>query len=297
MEELFYHLKTLWLFTLRDVPAMVIPQTIFGILIALSGNVTMAIESPSYSSVFRRLPNVVFWNWMNVLLFSLANQRLPEAILEDKINKPWRPLPAKRITPLQARRVLLCVIPTVFTVSLKMGSLYEALFLMVGTWMYNDLGGADESFLVRNFMNALGFMCYSSASMGLATGLTYDYFKYDTKVWLVLVGLSIFTTIQVMDLADMEGDASRNRKTLPLLYGEGAARWSIVVFALFWSILFPYCWQVGKAGYALSISSGCFLSARVLFFRGVAQDKTNFVVWSLWNVSLYFLPVLKRLCQ
>jgi 4-hydroxybenzoate polyprenyltransferase len=253
----------------------------------------MAVEPPTFTVVLSRLPSIICWNWTNVLLFSVANQRLPEAITEDILNKSWRPLPAKRITPFQARRVLLCIIPIVFILSLTIGNLHEALFLMVGSWMYNDLGGADEHFLVRSFMNALGFMCYGSASIVLATGHTHEYFKYDTKIWLVLVGLSIFTTIQIMDLADVEGDASRNRKTLPLLYGERVTRWSIAVFTLFWSIVCPSYWQVGNLGFVVSIFSGCFLSIRVLLFRSIAQDKTNFKVWSLWNIGLYFLPFLK----
>ncbi|KAF2645496.1 hypothetical protein P280DRAFT_486664 [Massarina eburnea CBS 473.64] len=285
--------KTLFLFTLRDIPALVIPQTTFGITIALAGTVTLN-TSQSYTEILQRIPLVVFWNWINVLLFSISNQRLPDSVLEDTVNKPWRPLPSRRITPAQARQLLLVVIPMALFTGALLGGVPEATLLMVLTWMYNDLGGADESPIIRNLLNALGITCYSSASAIIAAGGDRQNLNKDTQFWLGVVPGIIFTTLQIMDLADMAGDASRDRKTLPLIYGEGFTRWTIISFVLGWSVACPCVWDTGSIGHLICITMGAWLSLRTHFCRGVLQDKRNFKLWSLWTMTLYSLPLMRK---
>lgn len=41
---------------------------------------------------------------------------------------------------------------------------------MILTWMYNDLGAAEETFLVRNISNALGFICFEAGAAQVACG-------------------------------------------------------------------------------------------------------------------------------
>ncbi|KAF1959199.1 hypothetical protein CC80DRAFT_406894, partial [Byssothecium circinans] len=285
---------TLWLFTLRDIPALIIPQTTFGITIALSGNITTNIPQ-HYLWIIKRIPLVAFWNWINVLLFSISNQRLPDSLLEDTLNKPWRPLPSHRISPAQARRLLLVVIPLALLAAAFLGGLPEPLLLMVMTWMYNDLGGADESPVIRNLLNALGIACYSSASAIVASGHDRQNLKSDTQLWLLVVAGIVFTTLQIMDLADMAGDASRGRNTLPLLYGKDTTRSTIIFFVLGWSIICPLMWGVGVVGKAVCVVAGCWLSLRTHLRRGIAEDKVNFKIWSVWTMVLYLLPLMKRL--
>ncbi len=94
--------------------------------------------------VIARAPLVVLYNWGNLLIFDLANQRTPESAEEDRINKPHRPLPTGRMTPLQARRLLLASLPVVLTINYFLGPWIETALLFTLTWMYNDLGGGDE---------------------------------------------------------------------------------------------------------------------------------------------------------
>ncbi|OAK97443.1 hypothetical protein IQ06DRAFT_358884 [Phaeosphaeriaceae sp. SRC1lsM3a] len=144
---------------------------------------------------------------MNALLFVIANQRLPDSIVEDRVNKAWRPIPAGQLTANQARRMLLVVIPLVFVGCLCLGGMVETVAMMVQTWMYNDLGGADEMYIVRNIINALGFKCYSSGSTYVAAGihtLTAQAYK-----WIAIVGAIVFTTLSMQDLPDVKGDAAR----------------------------------------------------------------------------------------
>jgi hypothetical protein len=85
------------------------------------------------------------WNWCNLLVFNIANQRLPDSVIEDQINKPWRPMPSGRLSSDEARQLLLSVLVlSLVTISL-IGAFEDALWMIALTWIYNDLGGADVS--------------------------------------------------------------------------------------------------------------------------------------------------------
>ncbi|KAF6223097.1 hypothetical protein HO173_013310 [Letharia columbiana] len=85
-----YDLYSIWLFTYSDLKTIVGPKTAFGIFNSLQAS---AFDLPclQYSTALKRLPLVVFWTWINLLPFSIDNQRQPEAIREDgpknEINK------------------------------------------------------------------------------------------------------------------------------------------------------------------------------------------------------------------
>jgi 4-hydroxybenzoate polyprenyltransferase len=229
---------------------------------------------------------------LNVLLFDIANQRLPDSIVEDRVNKAWRPIPAGRITPSEARRLLLVVIPLVFVGSLFLGGVVETVAMMVLTWMYNDLGGADEIYVVRNIINALGFMCYSSGSTDVAAGahsLTPQAYK-----WIAVVGGVIFSTLSMQDLPDVEGDAARGRRTSPLVMGDAWSRWEIAIPVFLWSIICPVFWNVTWLGYVIPSCVGVWLAVRILRFRTVARDKVSWQIWCLWTGVLYALPLWTR---
>lgn len=286
-----YHLRTIWLITVNDLKSIVAPETAFGIFSALAPTLTTHPD-PTIFTVFSRLPHVILWNWLNVLLFDIANQRLPNSILEDSVNKPWRPIPTGRLTPDEARRLLLVVIPVVFGATLWLGGMWEAVAMMVLTWMYNDLGAADEVYVVRNIINALGFMCYSSGATAVAAG------EYELTprayTWIAIVGAIIFSTLSMQDLPDVEGDAARGRLTSPLVHGDTFARWSIAIPILFWSFFCPYFWEVGWMGYAIPLVFGGWLAGRILKFRNVAGDKKSWQMWCFWTGVLYALPLFAK---
>jgi hypothetical protein len=84
-------LYTLWLFTKSDIVTFVRPNTVFGIFGALSGlrTSTTTIHHNTHQ-ILSHLPHVVAFNWLNLLIFDIANQCLPAALAEDSLNKPWR---------------------------------------------------------------------------------------------------------------------------------------------------------------------------------------------------------------
>lgn len=291
--SVFYHIRTVWLVTRNDLKSIVIPETAFGIFSALSGPVLTTNSSPQVHVVLSRLPLVILWTWLNVLIFDLANQRLTSSVLEDSINKPWRPLPSGRMTVSQARRFLLTILPAIFLVTLYLGGLEETVAMMVLTWMYNDLGGADESYVVRNIINAFGFMCYSSGATLVACGFGEHSLNPVAYQWLAIVGGIVFSTLQMQDMADQEGDQARGRGTVPLILGDGPARWTIMVPVMTWSIVCPMFWKLHPYAFIIPLLLGTTLSLRLYFLRTVAADKQTWKLWNVWISSIYLLPLIK----
>ncbi|KAI9876589.1 MAG: hypothetical protein M1830_006167 [Pleopsidium flavum] len=289
-----FHLNTLWLFTCNDLKSIVGPETAFGIFSALSGPLMTTNESPDFSTIVSRIPRVILWLWLNLLLFNISNQSLPGSVIEDSINKPWRPLPSKRLSLVQARRLLLAIIPAVFITTLYLGGMEVSVVLMVLTWMYNDLGGADENYVIRNLLNLFGFVCYSLGALMVACDQRRFSLTPAAYQWLTIVGLIVLTTLQTQDLSDQEGDRARGRRTIPLIMGDWTARWTIALPVVAWSFFCPAFWKLGIYSYIIPVAIGGLVAFRVLMIRSVAGDKLSWKMWCLWTVSLYLLPLCKN---
>src|ERR1700679_404923 len=79
-----YYAYTLWLFTFSDLKTTILPVTLFGFAAALSGPLMTTVnKSPTVYELFSRLPIVLFVTWLKVLVGTIANQRLPNSIVED----------------------------------------------------------------------------------------------------------------------------------------------------------------------------------------------------------------------
>ena len=288
-----YFLRTLWLFTLSDIKTFVIPETAFGILSALSGPAVTTVPNPRLGPILARVAHTVTWTWLNTLLFTLANQRLPASIVEDKLNKPSRPLPAGRITSTQTRRLLMVSIPAVVLVTIFLGGQEETLILIALTWIYNDLGGADENYLVRNLINGFAHPAYSAGATKVACGNTLCALNKAGYKWVAMIGAVIFSTLQVQDLKDQEGDRARGRSTAPLVLGSRVARWTVAVPVMVWSMVCPTYWMLDVWGFIAPVTLGCLVVVRLFLWRDVAADRLTWKFWSLWMMSLYLLPLLK----
>ena len=185
--NLKFHLYTLWLFTYSDLKTIVSTQTAVGIFSALAGSSLTTNQTPHFIPILSRTPHVLLWNWLNLLCFNIANQRLPKSIIEDSINKPFRPLPSKRLTPEEARRTLFLAVPCCLLAIYFIGAFDEASWMVVLTWMYNDLGGADEGYMFRNLLQAGGFICHARGSTLVTAGITHGLGPY-ASVWFVMIG-------------------------------------------------------------------------------------------------------------
>lgn len=285
---------TLWLFTASDMKTFVFPETAFGIFSALTGPLLTTNDSPSFTAILWRIPYVVLWTWLNTLVFDLANQRLPGSILEDTLNKPWRPLPAGRISQDQTRRLLFLAIPiSLGVIHWGIGATEETVILFCMNWMYNDLGGSDDNFIVRNLIIAIAYILYGSGTLRVACNHPSCSMNTNAVVWLIVIACIIFTTMHVQDLKDMAGDRAKNRKTAPLVLGETCTRYILAVAILFWSVVCSVYWRLGHGVLVAMLAFGILLAIRVVLLRGMVADRTTWKLWSYWLASLYFLPWAK----
>ncbi|OTB02360.1 hypothetical protein M426DRAFT_74695 [Hypoxylon sp. CI-4A] len=272
------------------------PQSIFGAATAyaacLLSQPTTSYDTSSWLLI--RYPLALFWTWSNLLPFNIFNQLSIEAIEEDRINKPWRPLPSGMISRNQATALMLTHYVFAVIVGVSIGGLRQSLLLIaLGLW-YNGFGGADRSFIVRNVINAFGILSFASGAMEVALG-TPLLVNVPSMQWLGILASVIFSTVQIQDLYDMEGDSIRNRKTMPLVVGDLAARWWTALMISTFSVLCPAYWRLGWHGFALPLGLGTLITMRTLSYRTVEADKRTFQIWNAWMVSIYFLPLAQLL--
>ncbi|KAJ5577415.1 uncharacterized protein N7459_006379 [Penicillium hispanicum] len=291
--SLSYHLRTLWLLTYSDLAPVVLPHTIAGLANFWSGWVLLP-ESVSMENLplIRQSAFMIFWLWFNLLSFDLANQRLDDSVQEDMINKPWRPIPAKRLGREEARHLLMLVIALTLCFSSLVGGLRETLIMVMLNWFHNDLKGGDENFWFRNLLNALAFMDFITGA-SLILGGPRAMISPAGHIWTAIMGSCVFCTISVQDLGDQAGDEARGRHTAPLILGDLPCRVIIAVCAMICSLGAPFYLQVPALAHIGVLLLGLVVSGRTLFLKSVASDKATFRIWwSLWLVVLYALPTV-----
>ncbi|KAF2260599.1 hypothetical protein CC78DRAFT_555512 [Lojkania enalia] len=286
---------TIWLFTHSDLKTIVGPSTFFAIVCAKSGPVMMGGEYLPILLILRRVPITAFWVWCNLLPFAIDNQRQHGSVIEDEINKPWRPLPSKRLSQNDAVMIMLLFYAFAVLISLYLRGLLQCFALMgLGYW-YNDQNGADCHFITRNFINSCGYVCFASGALEVISNRSIYNLHPAAYQWLLIISIVIFTTIHSQDMADQEGDFLRSRWTLPLVIGDTAARTTLAVSLGIWSVICPAFWQLSAKNSAVTYLLGIIVGIRFLFKRYAEADKISFQIYNLWIVSIFSLPLLRSL--
>lgn len=90
--------------------------------IATSPVFGISIEKTASESLLK-IPTMICWNWINLLLFNIHNQRHAESVVTDTSSKPWRPIPSKRISAEESRMLLLILYPVMTLLCLAFGGL------------------------------------------------------------------------------------------------------------------------------------------------------------------------------
>lgn len=286
---------SIWLFTRSDIKTILAPSVCFGVLNMYSATSFELKSELAFLECLRRAPLMMFWVWLNLLPFNIDNQRKPIAIAEDNINKPWRTLPSKRMSPQQAETVMYITYACALFASTRIGGIRQCLALICLGFWYNRGKGADCGFLIRNLINGGGFLSFLSGAVEVGYGPA----AINTRMvqWLVIIGAVVFTTVQLQDMYDQAGDAARSRKTLPLVIGDVPARWVIAIMMVIWGVFCPYFWGGGilssnpsRSGILVSVLA-FVISLRSLSLHSVADDKKTFLLWNFWMVMLYTLPL------
>jgi 4-hydroxybenzoate polyprenyltransferase len=295
VHDALYQAHTLLLFTGDTMIDTVIPGTIFGVLTALSGP-TLNLPPQNLVVVLQNIPHILLWLWLMALQFCLQNQRSATSIEEDAINKPWRPLPAGRISATQAGHLLLVAYLATGCVSLHLNVLPMYIAWVVLSTMYNDTSIGDFSGVVRNVFCAAGFTCTFGGALSIALG-PYTPISYTAWRWTLLVTFGIIgTTIHISEFRDETGDRARGRRTIVIELGRRCALWTVVVTVAFWAMYVPLVFLGARWEAAvLSIGLGALVvgtTVRAVGLKGHKLDRQMYKLWCLWVCSFGGLPLL-----
>ncbi|KAL4811686.1 hypothetical protein BDW67DRAFT_189445 [Aspergillus spinulosporus] len=306
-QHLVYHIHTLYLFIFSDLKTIILPSTLFGIVNSLLspayGLDLGPNQTPSLTDALTRTPTVLLWIVLNFIPFAISNQNSLPAIAEDLVNKPWRPIPQRRITGSQAFVLMLAFHSLSQLYGLfapnGAGEHQSLLLLVLGTW-YNNLGGADSNPVTRNLINALGYICFTSGSLEVAIQRRLVFSLSDTSClsrWFLIITGIIFSTVHLQDMSYQVGDARRGRRTVPLVFGDGAARWTISIPMVVWGFVCPAFWGARwySPAFLMSLGLACAISSRVLVIRSVKGDRATFRLWNGWIALVFLMPLLVRL--
>ena len=163
--------------------------------------------------------------------------------------------------------------------------------MVLGRW-YNDHNGS-ESWVTRNFINAAGYLSFIYGALEVAID-SQAHLSEKAYQWFLMIGIIIFSTIQAQDIPDQAGDSARGRKTLPLVIGDMPARWSMALLLPIWSLLASAFWQLDAAVYFLPLTLSGLIAKRLLRYRDVANDELTFMMWNAWILTIYALPIMKK---
>lgn len=293
--SIWYNLSTLYFFTEGDFKCIIVPQSIFAISVVFS-SVSLVDTAPYEFNLGRtlsRIPLMVFWLWIHLLAEDISNQRLPEAIAEDVINKPWRPIPSGRLSAEEAQQILKVLIPAALLISAKLQSLEPSATFMTLVWLYNDLDCAGSGPLQRSLVNAAALACFGWGAVTTLTGSSKDVGRNAVLIhWIVLTAAVIMTTIHAQDFPDVAGDKIRGRKTIPLVFNEDWARGTLAALIIFWSMVCLVFWDVKSVVvWATLLGIGGTMSFKTTFNRTKCSDEIVWKLWCCWITVVYLLPV------
>ncbi|RAL07149.1 UbiA family prenyltransferase [Aspergillus homomorphus CBS 101889] len=290
---------SIWLFAVNDLQTIVIPSLIFGVTNA----------SAEKDLFLWRSSLVLAWLWLNLVCICIDNQRNDAAIAEDIVDKPWRPLPARRLSPDQAKTIMIfCWAGALLFSGCCSGGTGPAIALVAASYAYNQLGGGDF-LLSRNVLNACGYFCFNlgateialgeraSTSMGTSSDPLHQSLLPGVR-WALIVSAVIMSTMHIQDMYDQEGDAMRGRRTVPLVIGDLRARWTLVISMNIWGPLSCYLAGINITApiFALSCVLALTVAMRLFAFRDQSQDQRTFRVWNVWIAVIYIMPLFGT-CQ
>ncbi|KAH7384204.1 UbiA prenyltransferase family-domain-containing protein [Phaeosphaeria sp. MPI-PUGE-AT-0046c] len=290
-----YHAHTLYLFTADQVIDTVIPCTAFGTMAAMSG-IVLDVPLQDTTTILRRIPLVSLWVWVVILQFCVQNQRSSGSIAEDAINKPWRPMPTKRLTQVQANYLLTAthILALCLSHHLNVMPIFAVYYVLITA--YNDFGGGDRSGISRNLFCGAGFACYCSGALKVALGPDISISR-QAWAWTILYNMGVLaSTFHAQEFRDEVGDKARGRRTLVTEFGRKPALWSVIVTVLAWSIylplgLFHAKWIVAVLPFTFAMVLVA-VAVRAMTVRSNKLDRGLYKLWTLWMFSLCPLPLL-----
>ncbi|KAF6744380.1 UbiA prenyltransferase family-domain-containing protein [Ephemerocybe angulata] len=276
-KSLAYHLETCFLFTKSDIKTIIVPVSILGI-----GTAPLCRSQPVEHSL-----QAIFWLWIVLLQANLSNQTSsPE---EDAGNKPWRPIPAGRISLRNAVIAHRISIPACALLSLYFSPavLVSCLLFTFFLSLHNDFDGAKNGF-AKSLLNGFGYIMLALGTTLIAGCDRESDSLMETLHWKNFPELTIFffviiTTIHAQDFQDVEGDREVGRNTIPMILPE-ISRISMPILLPFWSVIIVFLCNPPALLGSIFVAFSMIIGFRFLLMRKVKEDEISYF---LYNVSAF----------
>ncbi|KJA22868.1 hypothetical protein HYPSUDRAFT_138699 [Hypholoma sublateritium FD-334 SS-4] len=258
------HIHTILLFTWTDYKTIFLPITIFAIT-----------TSPYHSSV--HLLQACLWTWIHGLLCNVSNQVMSRD--EDTINHPWRPLPAGRVTQLQALQLRWFMVALCILWSTTYGKELTpiTLSLITLTFLYDEVGLSSHPF-GKNACNACAYAAFEFGAVTIMGNFQYPDHISETAV--ALSAMVILTTIQAQDFQDVEGDLASKRITFPIYAPEFSRLFTFLVIPL-WTVGLVCYWNVGWLVGMVYIALGIIVGVRYYYMRSRQADRRSYLFYNV----------------
>ncbi|KAI0771281.1 UbiA prenyltransferase family-domain-containing protein [Trametes elegans] len=273
-------------FTKSDIMTVLVPTTAFG---------TVAAGSAGSGHLLRRFA----WVWFHLLHFCVSNQCLdPE---EDAKNKPWRPIPAGKISVAAARWLRWALLVWCLLISAQWDVLAPAVVLALATFAHNELLLGSNWFM-RNALNAVGYGSFSIGATYVGRNIEpvprlnveRDAAMGGAPLAVHLMNAAvILTTIQAQDFKDVEGDASVGRRTLPIAHPQ-ASRILTAVLIPAWSLISASMWPSHSIPSGMMVALSMSVGLRFMFWRTRAADQRSYAMYNVWLCLMHVLPFVGR---
>ncbi|EJT97261.1 hypothetical protein DACRYDRAFT_84823 [Dacryopinax primogenitus] len=256
----------LYLFTKADYHTLFFPIAMFAL-------VAGPIQQPIH------ILTTAVWIWIHQLQCNINNQLV--SISEDKDNKPWRPLPAGRITSPQAQQLhgvvtILCLLLSTIG-GYKMVVASAALMF---TCLLYDQGRGSAHWMERIPLVVLMYGIFEYGSTRVISKPLYPSLDETARTAIISSLAVIATTAHIGDFPDVEGDAADGRSTIPIAFPRSSRIFTPLLF-LGWSVYMVNMWDLGKISASLCVGLGSLVAGRNWFYCDKVNDKMTYKLHSV----------------
>lgn len=251
------------LFSWRDWTATIIPC-----LLQAPG----ALASVSLYTAICGYFTVLLWATLYIYDFNLFTQLL--SIEEDSINKPDRPLPARKVSVEGTWKRCIIVWLSFLSIPLfKRQVIWNTIFHVFFTILLATTRVGGYWLVKSTIMIGAGTFAMLDATWTLMSAHTSN------SLWHI-ISISIWAGLatQAQDFRDQEGDKVAGRQTLPLVFGDANARYLQAGILIPVSFAAIYAMGIGNLSPMLLGLVHGFIALRTLAFRTKKADHTTFMV-------------------
>ncbi|MFJ5953955.1 UbiA family prenyltransferase [Streptomyces noursei] len=158
----------------------------------------------------------VLYFYLYLYSFCLTNQLTGR--LEDRVNKPFRPL-AQGQALIRGTIVRTVVVFAAFPLVGALLGVWEWALIWEAMTVLHNLAGGARRWVVKDLVIGFGALPMLGPAWQMVAPLTAESWR-----WMLALAVPIFLLIPVQDLRDLRGDTASERVTFPTAFGEPFAR-------------------------------------------------------------------------